>query len=178
VKLNIGCGNNKFPGYINTDREPSVAPDVVMDLEQFPWPFEDNSVDEILAVHVLEHVGATPQVFLGVMKEIYRVCRNGAQIRIAVPHPRHRFFTDDPTHVRPITPGTMQLFSKRNCEEWRRDGVSNSPLAFYADVDFELRQMQVIVDPKYVNEPNLQDMIERQNNVATEYQMVLEVIKT
>jgi hypothetical protein len=177
VKLNIGCGQNKIPGYVNTDREASVAPDVVMDLETFPWPFDESSVDEIIANHVLEHVGATPQLFLGVMKEIYRVCRGGAVIRIAVPHPRHNFFLDDPTHVRAITPHTMQLFSKRNCEEWKRVGASNSPLALYAGVDFELRQLQVIVEDKYRNEPNLKEMIERYNNVATEYQMVLEVIK-
>lgn len=177
MKLNIGCGQNKIAGYVNTDREPSVAPDVVMDLEKFPWPFDADSVEEIVANHVLEHVGATPQNFIGVMKEIYRVCRNGALIRIAVPHPRHNFFLDDPTHVRAITPHTLQLFSKSNCEEWKRVGASNSPLAFYADVDFELRQVQVIVDDKYKNEPNLKEMVERYNNVATEYQMVLEVIK-
>jgi hypothetical protein len=177
VKLNIGCGQNRIDGYVNTDREPSVGPDVVMDLEEFPWPFEDDSVEEIVANHVLEHVGATPQVFIGVMQELYRVCRNGALIRIAVPHPRHNFFLDDPTHVRAITPQTLQLFSKRNCEEFKRLGASNSPLAFYADVDFEIRELQVIVADKYKHEPKLKEMVELYNNVAVEYQMVLEVIK-
>ena len=67
------------------------------------------------------------------------MCRGGAVIRIAVPHPRHNFFLDDPTHVRAITPHTMQLFSKRNCEEWKRVGASNSPLALYAGVDESVR---------------------------------------
>jgi SAM-dependent methyltransferase len=177
VKLNLGCGQNRMEGYVNTDREPAAEPDVVMDLEEFPWPFEDDSVDEVVANHVLEHVGATADVFIGVMQELYRVCRGGALIRIAVPHPRHNFFLDDPTHVRAITPHTLQLFSKANCEEWKRLGASNSPLAFYADVDFELREMRVIVDDKYKNEPNLKEMVERYNNIATEYKMVLEVIK-
>jgi SAM-dependent methyltransferase len=177
VKLNLGCGQNRLDGYVNTDREPAVEPDVVMDLEEFPWPFEDDSVDEVIAKHVLEHVGAEANVFIGVMQELYRVCRGGALIRIAVPHPRHDFFLDDPTHVRAITPHTLQLFSKANCLDWKRLGASNSPLAFYAGVDFELRESHVIVEEKHRKEPNLKDMLERYNNIATEYQMVLEVIK-
>ena len=177
VKLNIGCGQNRVEGYVNTDREPAAEPDVVMDLEEFPWPFEDNSVEEILANHVLEHVGATANVFIGVMQEIYRVCRPGAMVRINVPHPRHNNFIDDPTHVRAITPMTLSLFSKRNCEEWKKLGAANSPLAIYADVDFELRHVNVVVADKYKDAPDLKEMVERYNNIATDYQMVLEVIK-
>jgi SAM-dependent methyltransferase len=177
VKLNLGCGQNRLEGYVNADREPVVEPDVVMDMEEFPWPFDDDSVDEVVAHHVLEHVGATTEIFIGVMQELYRVCRGGAQIRVAVPHPRHNFFLDDPTHVRAITPRVMQLFSKRNCEQWKAMGTANSPLALYAGVDFELRETQVVVAEKYKNEPNLEEMVERYNNIATEYRMVLEVIK-
>src|SRR5687767_8310331 len=112
MKLNLGCGQNKLQGYVNTDREPAVKPDVLMDLEKFPWPFEDDSVDEVVAFHVLEHVGATSEMFVRIMQELYRVCRAGAEVRIAVPHPRHDNFFDDPTHVRAITPMTLELFSK------------------------------------------------------------------
>jgi predicted SAM-dependent methyltransferase len=177
VKLNLGCGQNRLDGYVNTDREPAVEPDVVMDLEQFPWPFEDDSVDEVVAKHVLEHVGATADLFIGVMQELYRVCSSGALIHIAVPHPRHNFFLDDPTHVRAITPHMMELFSKRNCEEYKRLGASNSPLAFYAEVDFEVREVRTIVVDKYRSAPNLKEMVELYNNIVTEYQIVLEVIK-
>jgi hypothetical protein len=177
VKLNLGCGQNRAAGYVNVDREASASPDVVMDLERFPWPFETSSVDEVQAIHVLEHVGARPDVFIGIMKELYRVCRGGATIHIAVPHPRHDFFTDDPTHVRAITPQTLQLFSKANCEEWKRMGASNSPLALYAGVDFELRAWTQTVDPAYKNHPNLDELLRHWNNIATEYRMVLEVIK-
>jgi hypothetical protein len=177
VKLNLGCGQNQIEGYVNTDREPAVAPDVVMDLEQFPWPFEDDSIDEVVANHVLEHVGAAPDVFIGIMQELYRVCQGGALIRIAVPHPRHDNFLDDPTHVRAVTPMTLALFSRTQCEQWKRDGNANSPLALYAGVDFELREVKVVVDPRYDGRPDLQELVERSNNVATEYRMVLEVMK-
>jgi hypothetical protein len=57
---------------------------------------------------------------------------------IAVPHPRSDFFISDPTHVRPITPQVMLLFSKRVCRETLARGWANSPLALELDVDFEL----------------------------------------
>ena len=177
MKLNLGCGQNRLEGYINTDREPVVEPDLVMDLEEFPWPFEDDSVDAVVANHVLEHVGAAPEVFIGIMQELYRVCRGGATIHIAVPHPRHDFFFDDPTHVRAITPMTLALFSRKNCLDWKARGCANSPLALYAGVDFELRDMKVTVADKYKDAPNLDEMVELYNNVATEYRYVLEVMK-
>ena len=83
MKLNLGCGPPKLPGYLNVDRYGE--PDLRLDLEQFPWPWASDSVDEVLASHVLEHLGTTPDAFIGVMKELYRVCRNGAEVRIAVP---------------------------------------------------------------------------------------------
>ena len=177
MKLNLGCGQNRLEGYVNVDREASMAPDVIMDMERFPWPFEDNSVDEVVAKHVLEHVGATAEVFIGVMRELYRVCSGGALVHIAVPHPRHDFFLNDPTHVRAITPQTMELFSKRSCEEFRRRGASNSPLAFYAGVNFEIRETRAIIDEKYQGSANLKEMIDLYNNIVSEYQIVLEVIK-
>ncbi len=177
MKLNLGCGNNYVEGYVNVDREPAAEPDVVADLETFPWPFDDDSVDEVRASHVLEHLGAQANVFMGVMQELYRVCRAGALIHVIVPHPRNDAFLDDPTHVRVITPGTLALFSKEACEEWKRRGCANSPLALYAGVDFALRQWSVVPEDKYKDAPDFDELVERCNNVASEYRMVLEVIK-
>ncbi|MFH1044955.1 MAG: methyltransferase domain-containing protein, partial [Pseudomonadota bacterium] len=56
-KLNLGCGDKILPGYLNVDVVESrrgFKPDVICDLHQLT-PFEDNSVDEILSVHVVEH---------------------------------------------------------------------------------------------------------------------------
>ena len=41
----------------------------VHDLENFPYPFDDNSVDEILLTHVLEHIGQSPDVFLKIINK-------------------------------------------------------------------------------------------------------------
>ncbi len=143
MKLNLGCGQNKKDGYVNVDKYDSFAPDVVWDLEIFPWPFESNSVDEIVLHHVLEHLGATVDTFLGIMKELYRICRPDARIIIAVPHPRSDGYMGDPTHVRPINQNVMSLFSKKNTREWQDRGWPNTPLATYIDVDFEMTDVKL-----------------------------------
>jgi hypothetical protein len=35
IKLNLGCGKNPMPGYVNVDK--FGTPDVRHDLETFPW---------------------------------------------------------------------------------------------------------------------------------------------
>ena len=133
MKLNIGCGAAKMAGFVNVDLYGD--PDVRLDLESFPWPWPDNSVDEVVAIHVMEHLGRTPDGFVGVMKELWRVCRHGAIVHIAVPHPRHDNFISDPTHRTPITPLLLQLFSRRLNLEWRRVGAANSALALHHGVE-------------------------------------------
>lgn len=185
MKLNLGCGTNKKPGYVNVDKFPHGEPDMLVDLEQFPWPFESHSVEGVLLNHVLEHLGQTPQVFLGIMKELYRVCRHGARIEINVPHPRHDHFLIDPTHVRAITPETLAMFSQKNCRHWKEIRAANSPLAVYIDVDFEIESSTVVVDQLYIDRVNagtlseerLREMVVECNNVATEYRMVIKAVK-
>jgi hypothetical protein len=183
MKLNLGCGQNKKPGYVNVDK--FGEPDVRHDLEKFPWPWPEDSFEEVVANHVLEHLGRDPDVFIGVMKEIYRVCRGGAFVRIAVPHPRHDHFVSDPTHVRPVTPLLLNLFSRRLNLQWQAMGAANSPLAIYHEVNFELRKIDYTLDEPYrsdytagrISLANVEQAIRQLNNVATEYRMELEVIK-
>ncbi len=56
MRLNLGCGGRKYPDWINADKFPTCSPDHVVDLEQFPWPWPDNTVNEVRMYHVLEHL--------------------------------------------------------------------------------------------------------------------------
>ena len=120
MRDNFRCGFNKINGFVNIDKSEDCEPDLLMDIETLPWPIETSSADEVSFIHYLEHVGADPDVFIGIMKELYRICKDGAKVRIHVPHPRSEGYLGDPTHVRPITPMVLSLFSRENAGNGRR----------------------------------------------------------
>lgn len=183
LKLNLGCGTNKKPGYVNVDR--AHGPDVAHDLESFPWPWPDSSVEEIAAEHILEHLGRDPATFIGVMKEMYRVCKHGARVFIVVPHPRHDDFLNDPTHVRPITLNVMALFSKKWNRKWAQDGSANTKLALEHDIDFEPLEeahqlddhIQRMYDARQISDQALQVMVRERNNIVKAIHLTLQAVK-
>jgi hypothetical protein len=183
LNLNLGCGANRIPGFIGVDRFGS--PDVKHNLEEFPWPWDDNSVESIMMSHILEHLGQTTEIYFGIIKELYRICVDNAEILIKVPHPRHIDFLGDPTHVRAIIPeGLVMLSKKFNHESIKRNG-SNSTLGLFLDVDFEIIQCHRIYDPEWkkaideekITPEELQQATKRYNNVIKEYSIILKVIK-
>jgi predicted SAM-dependent methyltransferase len=76
MRLNLGCADWKLPGFHNIDL-PHV------DLGRFPWPWEDETVDEILASHILEHF--TLDGGERFLSECYRVLKPRGVLHIAVP---------------------------------------------------------------------------------------------
>ena len=75
MKLNIGGGDAKIPGFTNIDRKQGQ--------EAYPLPHESGSVDEIRASHILEHFGFEDA--LDALREWHRVLRPGGRIMVAVP---------------------------------------------------------------------------------------------
>lgn len=183
LKLNLGCGKNPLPGHVNVDK--FGQPDLLHDLETFPWPWKNDNVEEIKMIHALEHLGESTEVFLKIIKELYRVCMPNATIHIVVPHPRHDDFMNDPTHVRAITPEILDLFSKSKNEECVRSGYSTSPLALYLDVDFEILKANYVpvkywedkIAMKEATEVDIYEAMKKHNNVMTEIQITLKVLK-
>ena len=185
MKLNLGCGSKLLTGYTNIDKFDFYKPDLLHDLEKFPYPFQDNSVDEIILSHVLEHLGQAPETFNNIIKELYRVCKNETIINISVPHPRHDEFISDPTHVRPITVLGLSLYNKKLNKKWEEQKASNTPLGFILDVNFEIISLQYVVDQKYQNllkekkisEKEIEDHAQKFNNVIKEINIKWKVIK-
>lgn len=185
IKLNMGCAHNKERGYINVDIAAKCNPDVVCDLEKFPWPWKTSSVDVVRFNHCLEHIGQDSDTFLHVMKELYRICKNDAEVEINVPHPRHDNFIGDPTHVRPITPQMLKLFDKQLNIKWMNEGNGITTLAIYLDVDFFITEAISILEEPYdhmfqegkISIEELTVLEKERNNIVNEYRIKLKVRK-
>jgi len=94
MKLNLGCADLIQPGYINVDKYAYSGVNIITDLEQ-RWPWEDNSIDEILAWDIIEHLHDK----IRTMNEMWRVLKPGAQVYIIVPTTNGMGAFQDPTHV-------------------------------------------------------------------------------
>ena len=77
MRLNLGCGSQKIDNFIGVDL--CTEADLHHDLKQ-PLPFEDNSIEEILAIHVIESFYQWE--FPAVLKDWYRVLQSGGKITI------------------------------------------------------------------------------------------------
>ena len=94
IKLDLGCGISKEAGFIGVDNLKFDSVDVLHDLNDFPYPFADNFVDEILMNQVLEHLREP----LCVMEELHRICKHEARVTVCVPYFRSHYAIIDPTH--------------------------------------------------------------------------------
>ena len=81
--LNLGCGTNILKDYINVDKYDYRGVDIVHDLDKFPYPFKDNSVDKILMEGVIEHLKSD---YGDVFNEFRRIMKHKAKLIIIVPH--------------------------------------------------------------------------------------------
>lgn len=129
-KINLGCGEKYLEGYRNCDVLPHVRADQHFDLEEFPWPLDDHSADEVLMDNVLEHLEDVPRV----MAEVYRVLRPGGLAHIWVPYGKSDWALQDPTHRHFFTETSMAYF------------CTDHPYNYYTTFRFRQRQAILFTD--------------------------------
>ena len=95
INLDIGCSDKKKEGYQGMDNRDLPGVDYVHDLENIPWPIEDEQCYTINASHVMEHM--KPWKFFEIMDECWRVVQVGGGIDIRVPIGLP--YKMDPTHM-------------------------------------------------------------------------------
>ncbi|MDO8487813.1 MAG: glycosyltransferase [bacterium] len=83
MKINLGCGTDLRPGWINVDALSDVGADVVANISQ-PLPFVTSSAEQIAAQDVIEHLTRPQQEQL--LQEIARILRPGGKLSIRVPN--------------------------------------------------------------------------------------------
>lgn len=124
-KLNLGCGEDRKEGFLHIDHNPLAHPEVLHDLNVFPYPFEEGELDEVVASHVIEHLD---KPFL-VMQELHRILKVDGTLEVRVPHFSRGFTHAEHAHGFDIT---FPLYFNPN---FTKSG--------YYGVHFELQDMKL-----------------------------------
>jgi hypothetical protein len=87
--------------------------------------------------------------------------------------------------VRPVTPESLELFSKARNRKWAAEGAANSQLALFLDVDFEVVSANILPSEPWrsryarreIDAKALAEAARQFNNVIEETTIVLRAVK-
>lgn len=103
-KLHLGAGTEILEGYINTDIVSLPRIDVVHNVMNFPWPWEDGSMVEIKAKDLIEHLPTHTHEYestiIKFIEEAYRLLVPKGILWVQTPSWEADFLWIDPTHTR------------------------------------------------------------------------------
>jgi len=109
IIVNLGCGKTRIPNSIGVDQVGIKGfTDIIHDLDIIPYPFTDNSVDEIHFYHIIEHLHEP----LKKIEEIYRILKPGGILNMRAPHFSSMGAFTDLTHIRPFGLTSFDCFEK------------------------------------------------------------------
>lgn len=134
--LDLGSGAAPRYGHAGVDKFGMDGVDWIVDLEKFPWPWEDSSVDGVTCNHLVEHVAD----LVGFMGELWRVCKPGAMVEISHPYAFNVRAWQDPTHVRCLNEVSFFYFD----QEWRTLNRSE-----FGPTDFEVVECDAIPEENW-----------------------------
>lgn len=123
LKLDLGCGTRKQPGFLGVDVRAFPGVDTVCDLSAVIWPWPDASVEEVFCSHALEHVPRErrPHFF----NELYRVLKPGGKGTFITPHWASCRAYGDVTHE---WPPISEFFWAYLDKQWRKDNAPHNDM--------------------------------------------------
>ncbi len=168
IRLHLGCGRTILQGWINLDIAPLPGVDVVANLDTcgtVPLPFQENSIDEIMCIHTIEHLKNT----LPFMQELHRIAKPDARAVFLVPYGSSDAAFEDPTHMRPYFLNSFEYFAQP-CY-WRADYGYRG--------DWQAENIELLVEDKYSGKTAEEIFYEimRQRNTVLEMTVSLRAIK-
>jgi SAM-dependent methyltransferase len=166
VKLNLGCGRDVRVGWVNVDSRPGPGVDWVVDLDHDPvFPVVDDSVTEVYASHIIEHLHHP----LPLMQELWRVAEPGARAVFRAPYGSSDEADEDPTHVRRMFLQSWPYFGQPMY--WRADYGYRG--------DWQTERVELHIDPLFNPLPDNEVLfgVQVQRNVVREMVATLRAVK-
>jgi len=148
-ELLLGCGASKdkrlksdtpWVNLTTLDINPDHKPDVLWDLEKLPYPFMNDTFDEIHAYEVLEHIGQQGdyRTFFAQFSDLWRIMKPDGMLYATCPSWNSLWSFGDPSHKRVINEGTLAFVSQK---QYQRE-VGHSPMSDFRNIykaDFEVK---------------------------------------
>ncbi len=169
IKLDLACGDRKKEGFIGVDISPDVKPDIVADLNKYPWDWvKDNEVFQIHASHYVEHVLDIKSF----MEECHRILVPMGTIHIICPYYSSLRASQDYTHVRLISENTFIYFNQK----WMKE---NKLEHYGVKCDFEVVSQRYYYNPEWESRADVAREWARQHyiNVVADIEVTLRAIK-
>jgi SAM-dependent methyltransferase len=167
--LHLGCGHEVMPGWINLDRNPTVAADIVFDLEncaERKLPMAADSIDGLFMCHAFQKIDA----ILPMMQELHRVAKADARFVIRLAHGASDEAFADPAHKRPYFPTSFVHYAQPAHADTNND---------YSG-DWRVQRVKLVVDQKLLEsegELKILERIRRERNVVEEMIVELRAVK-
>jgi SAM-dependent methyltransferase len=153
LRLDLGCGKQKRPGFIGVDVRPFDSVDVVCDLSKDRWPWEDGSVSEISSSHFIEHLDAEGRIHF--VNEAFRVLVPGGMAYLIAPAWKSSRAYGDLTHKWPPVCEWWPLYLNKS---WRD---ANAPHNDFYTCDFDVNSGPALDPHTQLRNPEYQQFAAR-----------------
>lgn len=102
--LHLGCGENIIPTAHNVDKLQHPGVDQIVDLSEYPWPWDADRWDYIVAEHIFEHLPNMERT----LRECARILQPGGRLEVALPVGQDSWA--DPDHCHRWTYDTPEMW--------------------------------------------------------------------
>lgn len=134
-KVILGCGELEYDGICLHVDQIRTRPDVfVWDLNQIPWPFENEITEKVIAKDIIEHLDSV----IKTVEECHRILKPNGTLEIVTPHKDSENSWHDPTHKWHLTERSFEYFDP-NTE-------FGSKYGFYTNCKFETIHNEIMDD--------------------------------
>ena len=117
--LDLGCGEIDLAD-TTVDVDERVEPDVGHDLDEFPYPFDENEYDTVWLIHVLEHLEEPNKA----LREAKRIAKKRVIVIIPIGE------RNDPSHKRIYVPEDLDEFDYDRLERSEMGGFIDAVLVW------------------------------------------------